>query len=213
LVHRHGGHLPVAQLSTAGWHAIGEDFRMTNAFLGQISMFAGNFAPKLTAFCNGQILPIAQNQALFSLLGTTYGGNGQTTFGLPNLQSQLSVHQGQGQGLSSYSLGQAGGVPTVTIDQNTTPTHIHTLNATGATATTATIGNTVLPGRPTASIPPAQPAFYAFQGAPPLPTLIPHPMNPAAVGNTGGGQPHTNLMPSLCISFIIYLQGIFPSRN
>jgi microcystin-dependent protein len=186
---------------------------MTNAFLGQISMFAGNFAPKLTAFCNGQTLAIAQNQALFSLLGTTYGGNGQTTFALPNLQSQLSVHQGQGQGLSSYALGQAGGFPNVTLDQNTTPTHTHTLNATGATATTPTIGNTVLPGSPTASTPPAKPAFYAFQGSPPLPTLIPHPMNAAAVGNTGGSQPHTNLMPSLCISFIIYLQGIFPSRN
>jgi microcystin-dependent protein len=186
---------------------------MSNAFLGQISMFGGNFAPRNTALCNGQTLPIAQNQALFSLLGTTYGGNGQTTFALPNLQSQLPVHQGQGIGLSSYSLGQTGGTPNVTIDQSTTPTHNHTLNATQTITTTATIDTTVLPGQPTVANAPATPAFYAFQGAPPLPTLVPHPMAAAACSTTGGGQPHTNLMPSLCISFIIYLQGIFPSRN
>ena len=186
---------------------------MTNAFLGQIAMFGGNFAPRTTAFCNGQTLNIAQNQALFSLIGTTYGGNGQTTFLLPNLQSRLPIHQGQGSGLSPYSLGQNGGVNTVTLTQQTTPTHNHTLNATQAITTTATIGNTVLPGQPTVAIAPANPAFYAFQGVPPLPVLVPHPMNAAACSNTGGSQPHPNLMPSLCISFIIYLQGIFPSRN
>src|SRR5262249_34756924 len=186
---------------------------MSNAFIGQITMFAGTFAPKTTAFCNGQILSIAQNQALFSLLGTTYGGNGTTTFALPNLQSQLPVHQGQGTGLSNYSLGQTGGTPSVTIHQSTTPTHNHTLSATQPTTTTAAIDTTVLPGQPTVAIAPATPAFYAFQGAPPLPTLVRHPMAAAACSTTGGSQPHTNLMPSLCISFVIFLTGIFPSRN
>jgi microcystin-dependent protein len=186
---------------------------MSNAFLGQITMFAGNYAPRSTAFCNGQLLAISQNQALFALLGTTYGGNGQTTFALPNLQSQLPIHQGQGPGLSSYNLGQTSGTPNVTLDQNTTPTHTHALSATTATATTATIGNTVLPGQPTVATAPSTPAFYAFQGSQPLPTLVPHPMAAGACSTAGGSQPHTNLMPSLCITFIIYLQGIFPSRN
>src|SRR5438034_3493008 len=136
---------------------------MTNAFLGQISMFAGNFAPKSTAFCNGQTLPINQNQALFSLLGTTYGGNGVTTFALPNLQSQLPVHQGQGQGLSNYSLGQTAGTPSVTIDQTTLPTHTHVFSATPADATATAIANTLLPGKPNAqNLPPgAINEFYA----------------------------------------------------
>src|ERR1700730_13809598 len=99
---------------------------MSNAFLGQITMFAGNFAPRGTALCNGQTMSIQQNAALFSLLGTTYGGNGQTTFALPNLQSQLPIHQGQGPGLSSYPIGQNGGVPNVTIGQPTMPPHSHT---------------------------------------------------------------------------------------
>src|SRR5690348_2187942 len=119
---------------------------MSNAFLGQISMFAGNFAPKTTAFCNGQTLSIAQNQALFSLLGTTYGGNGVTTFALPNLQSRLSIHQGQGSGLSSYTLGQTGGTATVTIDQSTTPTHSHVVQACQSAAIAGTIANNMLPG-------------------------------------------------------------------
>jgi microcystin-dependent protein len=186
---------------------------MSNAFLGQITMFGGNYAPRGTALCNGQIMNISQNQALFSLLGTTYGGDGSSTFALPNLQSRLPIHQGQGPGLSSYSLGQSGGSQNVTLDQSTTPTHTHTLSGTTATATTATISNTVLPGQPTVATAPAAPAFYAFQGSPPLPTLVPHPMAAGACGTAGGSQPHTNLMPSLCITFIIFLQGIFPSRN
>ena len=167
---------------------------MTNVFLGQITMFGGNYNPRGFAFCNGQTLPIAQNQALFSLLGTTYGGNGTTTFALPNLQSRLSVHQGQG--------------PGVTIDQSTTPTHIHSLTATTANATTPTIANNVLPATATAGSPPE---FYANSQAGALLTFV-NPA-PAACAVVGGSQPHTNLMPSLCITFIIALQGIFPSRN
>src|ERR1700693_2766888 len=107
---------------------------MSNVFLGQISMFGGNFAPRGFALCNGQTLPITQNAALFSLLGTTYGGNGQTTFALPNLQSRLPVHQGQGPGLSNYVMGQTGGATAVTINSTTMPAHSHTFNATTANA-------------------------------------------------------------------------------
>lgn len=183
---------------------------MSNAFLGQITMFAGDFAPRNTAFCNGQTLSIAQNTALFSLLGTTYGGNGQTTFMLPNLQSRVSIHQGQGQGLSPYTLGQTAGTPSVTLTQSTFPIHQHTLSATQAIADSPTIASNKLPGQPTVGSPPA---FYAFQGAPPLPTLIPHPLNAAACSTVGSSAAHTNLMPSQCITFVIFLQGIFPSRN
>src|SRR6195256_5382276 len=124
----------------------------TEPFVGQISMVGFNFAPRGWALCNGQLLSISQNTALFSLLGTTYGGNGQTTFALPNLQSRLPVHQGQGPGLSSYGLGQTRGGPTAPLDQSTTPTHNHTLSATTTVATTATIGTSVLPGQPTVAI-------------------------------------------------------------
>ncbi|MGH6926239.1 MAG: phage tail protein [Propylenella sp.] len=182
---------------------------MTQVFIGQISMFGGNFAPKNFAFCNGQLLQIAQNTALFSLIGTYYGGDGRTTFALPNLQSRLPVHYGNGAGLSNYNIGQAGGAPTATIDTTTMPAHNHTLEATQAVATTNTIATNVLPGQPTVGSPPA---FYAVQQSgqpPPTPQIL----NAAACSNVGGNQPHTNLMPSLCITFIIALTGIFPSRN
>jgi microcystin-dependent protein len=183
---------------------------VTTPYLGQIIMFAGNFAPKGTALCNGQLMSIQQNAALFSLLGTFYGGNGVQTFALPDLQSRLPVHMGNGNGLSQYGIGQAGGVATVTIDQTTLPQHTHTLSATQTTATTATISTGVLPGVPTVAESPAMPAFYANPGNPPLtPNLL--ASNVCSVA--GSSQPHTNQMPSLCITFVIALTGIFPSRN
>ena len=178
-------------------------------FLGQIMMFAGNFAPRGYAFCNGQLLNINQNAALFSLLGTAYGGNGTTTFGLPNLQSRLPVHIGTGPGLSTYVLGQTGGTDTVTITTQTMPAHNHMLNANKTTGTVGTIGNTVLPATPTGT---GTIIFYANQPAG-QPTLSMFPMAGGAVSLVGGNQPHTNLMPSLCITFVIALQGIFPSRS
>jgi microcystin-dependent protein len=181
---------------------------MSNAFLGQITMFAGNFAPKGTALCNGQTMSIQQNAALFALLGTTYGGNGVNTFALPNLQSQLPIHQGQGQGLSNYSLGQTAGTPSVTINQTTMPAHTHTFNATTANATSPSIATNLLPGVP--NVANAKNDFYALQGSVSLNFVN---MAATAASTVGGSQPHTNLMPSLCITFIIYLQGIFPSRN
>lgn len=177
-------------------------------FLGQIMMFAGNFAPRGYAFCNGQLLNISQNTALFSLLGTAYGGNGVQTFGLPNLQSRLPVHIGTGNGLSTYVLGQTGGTDTVTINTQTMPAHNHMLNATKTQANATTIGNTVLPGTPTV----ANAALYASQPSG-QPTLQFFTLAAGAVSLVGGSQPHTNLMPSLCITFVIALQGIFPSRS
>ena len=181
---------------------------MTNAFLGQISMFGGNFAPKNTALCNGQLLAINQNQALFSLLGTFYGGNGTTNFALPNLQSQVPIHQGQGNGLSPYSIGQAGGSATVSLLQSNFPPHLHTLNATNTTSDSNTIASNKLPGPASGG---TKPLFYATPQA--SPTLIPQPMASGACSMVGANVPHGNLMPSLCISFFIYLSGIFPSRN
>jgi microcystin-dependent protein len=182
---------------------------MSTPFLGQISIMSFGFAPKGWALCNGQLLPINQNQALFSLLGTQYGGNGQTNFALPNLQSQLPVHQGQGPGLSAYSMGQASGATSVTLDQTTMATHSHTFNVTTANASAAAIANNRLPAKPTV----ASAAFYAVGQSPPAPALQPQTLAATACGSAGGSQPHNNLMPSLCLTFVIALQGIFPSRN
>jgi microcystin-dependent protein len=184
---------------------------MSSPFLSQILMFGGNFAPKNYAMCNGQLLAINQNAALFSLLGTTYGGNGVTTFALPNLQSSLPVSFGQGAGLSSYNLGQTGGSPSVTLTQATVPPHQHFLMAsTSAAATTSSsISNTVLPGTPSVS----GAEFYANPPQAGQPPLIPHPMGAAACSTVGNSQGHTNLMPSLCVTFAIAMFGVFPSRN
>jgi microcystin-dependent protein len=168
-------------------------------------MFGGNFAPRMWAFCNGQLMSIAQNQALFSLLGTTYGGDGVTTFALPNMISRLSVHFGTGPGLSTYQLGQVGGSNEVTITTTTMPSHSHSLNAAKVNAATANITTVSLPAQPTAGSPPV---FYASGS-----DLTPHNMAPGTVVIAGSGLPHSNMMPSLCVSFIIALQGIFPSRN
>jgi microcystin-dependent protein len=182
---------------------------MSEPFIGQITMFGGNFAPRGYALCNGQLLSINQNQALFSLIGTFYGGNGVQNFALPNLQSRLSVHNGSGQGLSPYALGQSGGEPSVTLNRSQMPSHMHSLVATTGPANSGMVGSGVVPATSGGSHTPAH--FYAAvpQGGQPL---VPHTMNPAVCGNAGGSQPHSNLMPSLCITFVIALQGIFPSR-
>ncbi len=182
---------------------------MSNVFVGQITMFGGNFAPRGFAFCNGQLLSIAQNQALFTLLGTMYGGDGVNTFALPNLQSRLALDVGHGPGLSNYVQGQAGGTPSVTVDTTMMPNHTHAFVATVGPATTGTIGSTLYPATSTGT---STPEFYAAQ-AQGEPILVPTALNPAVCSMIGGNQPHNNLMPSLCITFIIALQGIFPSRN
>ena len=182
---------------------------MTSPFLGQIMIFGGNFAPRGWAFCNGQLMSIQQNTALFSLLGTYYGGNGIQTFALPNLMGRLPVHQGTGLGLSPYAIGEIGGVSNVMLQSNQIPLHTHSLNATNTTATTSSIAANVLPGVPTQG---NNPHFYSVQPSGD-PALVVDPLAAGVCGNTGNNLPHTNLMPSLCLTFVIALQGIFPSRN
>ena len=166
---------------------------MSEPFLSEIKIVAFNFPPKGWAFCNGQFLPINQNQALFALLGTTYGGNGQTTFALPDLRDRVPIHFGNG-----HDLGQKAGEPTNTITIQTMPTHLHLVNATANNGNSQTATGNVLgavPGR-----------IYTDPAN--LTTL-----SPASVSNVGGSQPHNNMQPFLTLSFCIALQGIFPSRN
>ncbi|HEV2864709.1 MAG TPA: tail fiber protein [Pyrinomonadaceae bacterium] len=165
---------------------------MPDPFLSEIKIVSFNFPPKGWALCNGQLLPINQNQALFSLLGTTYGGNGQTNFALPNLRGRVPIHFSK-----NHNLGEAAGSTSVTVNIQQMPTHIHAEMATG------TDGNTVLPAGGVLA------AAAGLYGAPQNLTAL----LPASVSNVGGSQPHNNMMPYLVLNFIIALQGIFPSRN
>jgi microcystin-dependent protein len=179
---------------------------MSSFYLGQITMFGFGFAPKGWALCNGQTMAINQNAALFALLGTSYGGNGQTTFQLPNLQAAVPISEGQGAGLSSYVLGQNGGTPNVTLLQNQLPTHGHTFNASKTNGASATLAGNIPATTTFGSVP----ALYASQGTPPLVFV---PLAAGACTTVGSSQAHSNLMPSLTINFCIALTGIFPSRN
>lgn len=173
---------------------------MADPFVAEIRIFAGNFAPRGWAFCNGQIMPISQNTALFSLLGTTYGGNGQSTFALPNLQGSAPIGEGQGPGLSPRFLGETGGTAAVTLIETQIPSHSHTPSAvTGGGNSTSPFG--------------AAWASQAGRTPPPAYASTPNaPMSPAAIGSTGSGQPHNNMPPYLTLNFIIALQGVFPPR-
>jgi microcystin-dependent protein len=179
---------------------------MADPYLGQITMFGGNYAPRGYSFCNGQTLSIQQNTALFSLLGTYYGGNGISTFQLPNLQSTLPLCMGQGPGLSYYTIGETAGSQNVTLLSNQIPTHTHLMMASTGNANAAAISTSVIPAKP----PVANSYFYANPGSPPLNMLA---FNAGALAPAGGNQPHSNLMPSLCITFCIAMSGIFPSRG
>lgn len=178
---------------------------MSEPFLAEIRIFGFTFAPIGWAFCDGQIMSISQNTALFSLLGTTYGGNGQNNFALPNLQGNAAVHPGQGPGLSPYNLGQMGGETAVTLTSGQMPSHGHALHAdsTAALATGTSPAGAVL-------APPHAPAksqlLYKPSGAAAV-------MAPGAVGAAGGNQPHNNMQPYLALNFCIALQGIFPARS
>jgi microcystin-dependent protein len=173
---------------------------MAQAFIGEIRIFAGNFAPAGWAFCNGQLVAIAENDTLFQLIGTTYGGDGQTTFALPDLRSRVPIHMGQGSGLQSYVIGQSGGVETVTLTQNQMPGHTH------AAACNGTAGTGNGPGSNVWANNPANAAYIA-------PASIDGLMNAQAIGLTGGNQAHDNMLPYLAISYIISLFGVFPSPN
>ena len=172
---------------------------MAEPFLSEIRIFSFNFPPKGWAFCNGQLLPINQNQALFALLGTTYGGNGQTNFALPNLRGRASVHEGNG-----HTLGEAAGSSAVTINIQQLPTHTHFLNNNMAVVDANTNATQGAPGGNN----------WANYGKAQWCTSQPNAvMNPQSVGNVGGSQAHTNMQPYLVLNFCIALQGIFPSQN
>ena len=173
---------------------------MSEPFVGEIRMFAGNFAPRGWAFCDGQLLAVSQNDALFSLLGTIYGGDGRTTFGLPDVRGRIPLHQGTGPGLSARRLGSKGGAENVTLTTNQLASHSHDWNANTAAAT-----GSAPQGKVTATpTPPGRLYRQADQTVSLASTTI---------ANTGGSRSHNNLMPTLCINFIIALVGIYPSRQ
>ena len=174
---------------------------MSEPFVAEIRIFGFNFAPRGWAMCNGQLMPISQNTALFSLLGTMYGGDGKTTFGLPNLQGGAAMHWGQGPGLTDRVEGETGGEQTVTLIQTEMPAHSHSAGcdsgAGGNAAPTSGMWATTGRGRPL-----------------PYSSNAPNtPMSPQALGIAGGGQPHNNMPPYLTLNFCIALQGVFPARN
>ena len=175
---------------------------MSEPFTAEIRIFAGNFAPRGWAFCNGQLLPLAQNTALFSLIGTTYGGDGRTTTALPNLQGRAPMHPGRGPGLTSRRLGQKGGTETVTLSEAQMPSHTHTPKVTLQPANEDDPSpNHYLGGGATAATMIYGPATSTLDGKTyPLP-------------NVGGSQPHNNLQPFIAMNFIIALVGLYPSRS
>lgn len=176
---------------------------MSEPFVGEIRMFAGNFAPRGWAFCDGQLLAVSQNDALFSLLGTIYGGDGRTTFGLPDLRGRIPLHAGSGPGLSPRRLGAKSGSETETLTVNQLPSHTHDMPVSNAAVATQKNPS----GRTLATLPPGG-ALYEGPSETMDATL-----NSAAIGNTGGSRSHTNLMPFICINYIIALFGIYPSRQ
>jgi microcystin-dependent protein len=171
-------------------------------YVGQIVAVAFNFAPENWALCNGQLIPITEYSTLYNLIGTTYGGDGQTTFGLPDLRGRAPVHMGQGTGLSSYVIGQFGGQEAVTLTAAQNASHTHAVNASSQAGTTSTPSNAV--SLATASAAPL-PVY-----APPGTTVV--SMAPAAIGSSGSGQPHDNRQPYLAINYIIALYGEYPSQ-
>ena len=173
---------------------------MSEPFVAEIRIFAGNFAPRGWAFCDGQLLPISQNTALFSLIGTTYGGDGRSTTALPDLQGRAPMHPGRGPGLTDRRLGQRGGVETVTLTEAQMPNHHHTARA------LSDPGDLFAPAN--RSLARSQNGF-AYQSN--ASNLV--PMNSASLPNAGGNQAHNNLQPFLVMNFIIALQGLYPSRS
>ena len=175
---------------------------MSEPFVGEIRMFAGNFAPRGWAFCDGQLLATSQNDALFSLLGTIYGGDGRTTFGLPDLRGRIPIHAGTGPGLSPRRLGAKAGAEKVTLTVNELPSHTHDLVASNQA------GNQQSPTGQTMARVSAGDLYKTAS------TVTTQPqMATDALSNTGGSRSHTNLQPFLCINFIIALFGIYPSRS
>jgi microcystin-dependent protein len=174
---------------------------MSEPYLGEIRMFAGNFAPAGWALCNGQTMAISTNQALFSILGTQYGGNGVTTFSLPNLQGRVAIHAGTGAGLSTYIQGQQAGVENVTLLATQMPIHSHLVNAVGGGGNQA---------GPVGNLPAIESTGTSLDYSNAAAT---GQMNSSTIANAGGNQPFSIIQPYLSVTFIIALVGIFPSRN
>ncbi|MEM9059364.1 MAG: tail fiber protein [Pseudomonadota bacterium] len=172
---------------------------MSEPFVGEIRMFGGNFAPRGWALCQGQLLPVSQNDALFSLLGTIYGGDGRTTFALPDMRGRIPIHRGRGPGLSDRRLGSKGGAESVTLTTNELPAHGHTFNAVSALATSTAVQK----DRTFAKA--GQQLYVEDEDR--------VGMTSGSITPTGGGQPHSNMMPTQCVNYIIALFGIYPSRS
>jgi len=172
---------------------------MSEPFVGEIRMFAGNFAPRGWAFCDGQLLAVSQNDALFSLLGTIYGGDGRTTFGLPDMRGRIPIHAGSGPGLSPRRLGAKAGAESVTLTVNQLPSHTHPLKATTAVGTSNNPSGNMLCESPSVD--------WYFETDPT------ENLSSTAVSSVGGSRKHTNFQPFLCIHYIIALFGIYPSRH
>ena len=172
-------------------------------FVAEIRIFPFNFAPKGWAFCDGQLLPLSQNTALFSLLGTTYGGDGKSNFALPDMQGNAPMHPGQGPGLSLHDLGETGGSETVTLLESEIPSHSHTMQSLPAPANrTAPSGNSLARVQGTSG------PYIPATSSPPLVNMADNAITPS-----GGNQPHNNMQPYLTLSFCIALQGVFPPRT
>ena len=176
---------------------------MSEPFIAEIRIFAGNFAPRSWAFCDGQLLPIAQNTALFSLIGTTYGGDGRSTTALPDLQGRAPMHPGRGPGLTSRRLGQRGGVERITLSEAQMPNHNHNVQAVARTQ--FTVGNSLTAENNYLASPQTGNAYVSSTSTTNMAT--------AAVDSTGGSQSHDNMQPYIAINFIIALQGLYPSRS
>ncbi|GAB2881289.1 phage tail protein [Nocardioides pacificus] len=174
---------------------------MADPFVAEIRLFPFNFAPKGWAWCDGQVLPISQNTALFSLLGTTYGGDGKSNFALPDLRGRLAMHPGQGPGLSSYDLGETGGTETVALLNSEIPHHTHSVLASPESADLRVPGPARALGTSSGAA-----AYGPASGG------LPAAMAPQTLGPAGGGLPHNNLMPYLTFYYCIALQGVFPPR-
>ncbi|MBV9694622.1 MAG: phage tail protein [Alphaproteobacteria bacterium] len=182
---------------------------MSQPYVGQILMFAGTFPPAGWALCQGQLMPISENDTLFNLIGTTYGGDGQSTFGLPNLSGRIPIHQGTGPGLSNYTIGQEAGTESVTLTTQQIPSHNHLALTSSAGGTSAVpqsnsiLADEVTTGQPTGG--------NAFAYLPPASGVTSDTMPAGPVVNTGGSQPHENIQPILTISYCISLFGVYPS--
>lgn len=172
---------------------------MAQPYVGEIRMFAGNFAPAGWMICQGQTMPISENETLFQLIGTTYGGDGESTFNLPNLSSRIPLHMGNGPDGVNYQIGEMAGVESVTLTTQQIPAHTHPFTASQSPGTSNNPGNAVVG---------SSPSVQMFFGLSPS-----NAMAPQSIGPAGGSQPHENMQPFLCLNFIISLFGLFPSQT